>query len=223
MTKRSAWSRVAVTLIPGLAAAVLMAACASPPQHYYLLAGSDDPPPAIACQRQTILVDPVTIPQEDDRPQVLIREGSDTVSLSEQQRWATPLKDAVAHLLAAQLSRSLPEYRFVTRDSSAAALAVGSLAVDVTRFDAFRTERRDVVAAHWVYRVSGSPRAPLQGDALAQVVIAGRSFEAIVGGLRGATAEVAHRVAQELRRDGALSSRTTPSGTARSATWSSRC
>jgi uncharacterized lipoprotein YmbA len=113
-----------------------------------------------------------------------------------------PLKDAVAHLLAAQLSRSFPEYRFVTQDSSAAALAIGRLAVDVTSFDAFRAERRDVVTAHWVYRVYGSPRAPLQGDALAQVVIAGRSYQAIVDGLRDATVEVAHRVARQLRRDG---------------------
>jgi uncharacterized protein len=197
MTGRSAWSRVAV---------ILVAACASPPQHYYLLAGPDDLPPAMACQRQTILVDPVVIPQEDDRPQILVREGSDMVSVNEQQRWAMPLKDAIAHLLAAQLSRSLPEYRFVTQDSSAAAFAVGRLAVDVTRFDAFRTDRRDVVAAHWVYRVFGSPRAPLQGDALAQVVIAGRSYQAIVDGLHGATTAVAHRVAQQLHRDGLHSS-----------------
>jgi uncharacterized protein len=202
MTTRSARSRVTAVLIPGLAVAILAMACASPPQHYYVLGEPDDLPAAIGCQRQTILVDPVTIPQEDDRPQILIREGTDTVSVNEQQRWAMPLKDAVAHLLAAQLSRSFPEYRFVTQDSSAAALAVGRLAVDVTRFDSFRAQRRDVVTAHWVYRAYGSSQAPLQGDALARVVIAGAGYQAIVDGLRDATVEVAHRVAQQLRRDG---------------------
>ncbi|CAM5542701.1 PqiC family protein [Rhodanobacter lindaniclasticus] len=89
-------------------AAILLAACASAPLHYYTLlpgvpASVADPVTAIPFE-----VLPVNVPAQVDRPQLVVRQGGQSVALLEGERWIAPLADEVRGALAADLARSLP-------------------------------------------------------------------------------------------------------------------
>lgn len=102
------------------ALALLVCACAtSPPPRYYVLEAiraSDAP-----ATRLPVLVEPVAIPAEVDRPQIVRDTGANEVLIEDFDRWASPLQDNVAGVLASDLSAQLG-----TPDVSTSQDAVGA-------------------------------------------------------------------------------------------------
>lgn len=179
----------------GLVLTVMLTGCISPQEHLYLL---DEEPPAEANPRQdrdTVLLGPVTVPPEVDRPQIVVKEEGNEVALNEQQRWAQPLKEALPQLLATELTRA-SSYRFVIASSATAGTPSARLAVDIEQFQVSRT-RGATVAAHWLYRSSagGSER---NADAVGTARIDGSGYAGLVDALQRATIELAHQIARQL-------------------------
>ena len=84
------------------AIALLAVACTSPQPRYYVLESlraSDAP-----ATRVSVFVEPVTVPAEVDRPQIVRATKSNEVSIEDLHRWASPLQDNVAEVLASDLS-----------------------------------------------------------------------------------------------------------------------
>ncbi len=182
-----------------------LSACTSPRERLYTLQG-----PASAgveasegvaggpVHRATVFLGPVSIPAEVDRPQLVERGGSYHDTLTEQDRWAVPLREALPRLLADELTRKSPERRFVPPSSGAIATPSARLAVDIQRFEGSRGDGV-VVRAHWVYRSTVVPDSvPVEGDAEAHAAISGSGYEGFVDALRRATTEVADRIATAL-------------------------
>lgn len=94
--------------IPPFIAIVLMAAagCQSPAAHFYTLnrtvtrQSTNDLPSAVA-------VGPVTIPMEVDRPQFTLRISANQLAIDEFHRWAEPLDNAIARVVAGDLAALL--------------------------------------------------------------------------------------------------------------------
>jgi uncharacterized protein len=177
-----------------LAFAVILPACSSPRERLYVLdatAASGTPMP----HRETVVLGPVSIPPELDRPQVMVLESGRLV-MSEQDRWAVPLKQAIPRALAAELGERTA-YRVVAAGSAAIEAPAARLTVDVSRFEASRTGGA-VVAAHWLWRPTGNDAPVIEGDAIAHAGLHGAGYAALVDSLRQATAELAARIAEQL-------------------------
>jgi uncharacterized lipoprotein YmbA len=91
---------IAVTL-------VLLAGCAgSPPNRYYTLS-VESPCPAILPSAHINSLDTATVrlPGVLDRPQLVVRTGSQTVDIREFDRWAEPLDQMATRVLAEDIAR----------------------------------------------------------------------------------------------------------------------
>ena len=64
-------------------------------------------PPAAAEGAPSIAVTSVTVPDLVDRPQIVVRAGPNQVGMSEQARWAEPLRGAIARVVTANLAAAL--------------------------------------------------------------------------------------------------------------------
>jgi uncharacterized protein len=184
--------------LPGVL--LFLNACASPREHFYLLDQPATENSAVVEKRSTVVVGPVTIPAEIDRPQIVVRKGPFEVTFNEQARWAVPLKEALPRMLAGSLSRNAENTRFVPFSSAAAAAATAQLAIDITRFEV-SYEAGATVAIHWAYRLSASNLPPAEGDAVARVSIGNRRMEGLLDALRRALVAAADIVAKQLPAD----------------------
>jgi len=84
-------------------AAMLAAGCGStPPTRYYeLQATARGHGPS---RPLTIVVEPVTIPPDVDRPQIVLGGPGDEVAIEDFHRWAAPLQDALALVVSRNLA-----------------------------------------------------------------------------------------------------------------------
>ena len=138
MTQRT-WLAIAV-------AAFLVGACgggAAVRESFYTLSAPAGATPAgttAATSNVSIFVGPVSVPESVDRTQMVLRTGANEVEVSEQYRWAEPLKSAIARVIAETLTRELGTQRVLT-SRSAAALAVDyRVAIELQRFDSSLTD-----------------------------------------------------------------------------------
>jgi uncharacterized lipoprotein YmbA len=102
----------------GLLGCCLLNACGtSPPARYYTL--SDTTPAAVpssaswmaAARAPMVELEPVLIPAELDRIEVVSRLGPNRVHIADLDRWAAPLDDQLRLILWEDLSRRLPPHQ----------------------------------------------------------------------------------------------------------------
>jgi uncharacterized lipoprotein YmbA len=122
---------LAVVIPPVLA--VLAAACASTPSRFYQLsAASGAPGPASSL---SVAVGPVAVPASVDRPQVVVTVGPNQVRLDEFNRWAAPVQNEIARVVAENLVAMLGTPRVTMYPQTLAAGADYRAAVEVQRFE----------------------------------------------------------------------------------------
>ena len=107
------------------------AGCASAPIHYYTLSPPMERAPGVSAGSPTIDLRLVNVPPQLDRVDLLIRTGPTEVTLLENERWASPLKDEIKDALRLELQR-----RLVRAAASSRAFATLTLDIDVRRFEA---------------------------------------------------------------------------------------
>ena len=82
--------------------AILGVGCSSTPQaRFYTLSPTSTP--AAASSETSVAVGPVAVPATVDRPQIVISLGPNSVWLDEFNRWAAPLQDDIARVVAENL------------------------------------------------------------------------------------------------------------------------
>ena len=112
-------------------------ACATPaPVHLHSLVGPEHPTPregAAPGRGPAISLDPIRVPVAVDQPQWLIRLPDDTLTLLEQERWASPLRDEFRHALLDVLTH---RYGAVDARTVGTGGSPWRVHVVITRFDA---------------------------------------------------------------------------------------
>lgn len=97
----------------GLAIVLALGACASAPLHYYtLVAQATDAAPVGASSGRVggalpFQLLPVSIPAQVDQPQLVVRQGGQSVALLNGERWIAPLGDELRSALSTDLARQL--------------------------------------------------------------------------------------------------------------------
>jgi len=127
------FSHAAILLVTTLA----LGACASAPIRYHTLVA----PPSEAAfqgQRAPFLIEvlPVGIPEQLNRPQLVVRHGDNGLSVLETERWASMLDDEIRQALSAALTQQLgsKDIAGLTRSAQEPVVRVK---LQVRRFDAW--------------------------------------------------------------------------------------
>lgn len=121
-----------LALVTGLMTAGCLGGTA--PTRFYVLAAIDGP--AVSGDRAvSVGVGPVSLAGYLDRPQIVTRPGADKIDLAEFDQWGEPLRDAIARVLAEDLSRHLPAAKISVFPWRGLEAVRYQVVVDVTRFD----------------------------------------------------------------------------------------
>jgi hypothetical protein len=186
-------------LFPALLAAAL-AGCATGPSRFYALTSTAtaDGAPATAV---AVLVGPVTVPAAADRPEIVVQAAPNRVDIDEFNRWAAPLNDAIARVVAGDLTVLL-----ATPDVATAPLANFRadyrVTINVQRFESLPGESVLVDAVWTVHRIAdGSVRA---GSTTAREAMQGESYDALAAAHSRALGQLSADIAAAIRAASAL-------------------
>ncbi|SHI03754.1 PqiC family protein [Pollutimonas bauzanensis] len=135
-----------------LLAAALAACATTAPEYYTLLpaptAGPAADAPGGARPKYAISVQPVALPEQVDRPQIVISEpGTAQVTPLNSALWASPLSDEIRNALSNDLSRTLGVLD-IAGGGIPDALPVWKISLQVQRFDSLYGQRA-VLDATW--------------------------------------------------------------------------
>jgi len=90
---------VALAIVCMLAA--LAAGCASSPSRFYTLSATAAP--SAASSKLSVAVGPVSVPAAVDQPQIVVNTSANQVTFDDFNRWASPLQDNIARVVAENL------------------------------------------------------------------------------------------------------------------------
>lgn len=184
-----------------VAVVAVTAGCgASAPARFYTLdsAAQADGAPAAS---YAVLVGPVNIPPLVDRPQFVVQVAPNRVEVDEFNRWASPLDDGIARVVAGNLAVLLG-----TSDVAVAPLANFNpdyrVTIDIQRFDSTPGEAV-VVDAVWAVRRKGI-KVARPGRTQARETVSDQSYEALAAAHSRALATVSADIAAAIRAEAAV-------------------
>ena len=183
------------TLLSTAAAAVLLAGCASAPSRFYALTSTATADGAAAAP-VAVIVGPVTVPAAVDRPELVVQAAPNRVDLDEFNRWAAPLSDAIASVVAGDLTVLL-----ASPDVATAPLANFRadyrVTINVQRFESLPGQSVLVDAVWAVHRIAdGSTRS---GRTTAREAVQGETYDAIAAAHSRALAQLSGDIAAAIR------------------------
>ncbi|MCW5892605.1 MAG: membrane integrity-associated transporter subunit PqiC [bacterium] len=169
--------------------------CASASARFYTLSATAtaDGSPAVPW---AVTVGPVTVPAAVDRPQFVVEVSPNRLQLDEFNRWAAPLDDNIARVVAADLAVLLATDRVVPGPIPSFA-ATYRVTIDVQQFVSVPGGSALVDAVWSVQPVSGG--TPRVGRTVAREDVTGPGFDALAAAHSRALARVSADVAAALR------------------------
>ena len=189
-----------ITLLCALLAGLVLSACGTTPAPvYYAL---DDQVMSVAARGTTpsVAIVQVKLPELLDRPQLVTRGGGNRVHISEQQRWAEPLRNEIPRVLAGDLGRLLDSSRVAEMAVDVQRFPVDfRVQLDVQRLDAVEGQGADIDVMWFLESRQG--QVSVGRSTLREPLAAtGGDRAALVAALRRALGRVAADLAAEIRR-----------------------
>jgi uncharacterized lipoprotein YmbA len=180
-----------------VALALALAACSSPPTRVYDLspAAETAPDPAVPVRSGPLIwVDKPAVAGYFDRTQMVIRNGTNGISMREFEVWSDPPADLIARAVVDDLARRFGRDRVMRTPVAHNAAPDWQVELDVTRFDVDEAGQA-VLDARWTLlsgpndRLAATRRETIATDA-------GDPKDAVkrVAALRAAVAILANRV-----------------------------
>lgn len=183
-------------LITCVAAAA--AGCASSPSRFYTLnsTATGDGSPATNC---AVLVGPVSIPALVDRPQFMVQVATNRVEVDEFNRWAEPLNNNIAGVIAGDLATLLGTPQVATAPLANFTPAY-QVSIDIQRFESVRG-KSVLVEAVWAVHRMATGGATCSGRTVASEPVLGDSFDALAAAHSRALAKVSGDIAAVIRSE----------------------
>lgn len=178
------------------ALAWLLAGCASAPVRYYtLVPSSNDTAPSMPLAPAAFDFEllPVSVPAQDDQPQLVIRQGGQGVAVLQGERWVAPLGDEIRAALSMHLAGYL-------RRADVSGLPhqdrpVMRVKVDVRRFDS-QPGAYALLDAAWSLHLVGKPDvSPVLACTSRISESVGSGYDALVRGHQQALSALAAEIA----------------------------
>jgi uncharacterized lipoprotein YmbA len=174
------------------------AGCASPPARFYTLSSTAAPasPPA-AASGLSVAVGPVSIPAIVDLPQIVVSAGPNQVTLDEYNRWASPLQNNIARVVAENLVVLLGTPNVSLFQQSLNAGAEFRVAIEVQSFESAPGEAATLNAA-WIVRRTKDGKAET-GRTTVREPTTDKSYDALAAAHSRALARLSRDVADVIR------------------------
>ena len=143
--------RLVLLVIP-CAFVIFGAGCASsPPSRFYTLSTASAP--AASLSNISVVVGPVTVPADVDRPQIVVSTGPNQVRLDEFNRWASPLQNNISRVVAENLVMMLGTPRVTLYPQTLSAEADYRAVIEVQSFESAPGDKASLDAVWTVRRM----------------------------------------------------------------------
>lgn len=188
-------------LIAALFATAVVAGCATPPSHFYTLSpAATEPaiPAAGTASGLAVVVGPVSIPAVVDIPQIVVNSGSNQVTIDEYNRWASPLQNNIANVVAENLVTMLGTPRVSIFQQSLNADADYRVAIEVQSFES-APGKAATLNAIWTVRRTKDGKA-VTGRTVVRQAVQDKSYGALVAAHSRALARVSEEIAEAIRK-----------------------
>ena len=174
----------------------LASGCGSTPaSRFYTL--SAVAPPAGASSNLSVVVGPVTVPAEVDRPQIVVVTGPNQVGLDEFNRWAAPLQNNISRVVAENLVAMLGTPRVTLFPQTASPDADYRAAIEVQRFE---SAPGDAAALDAVWTVIRSKDGKSQtGRTTVRDAVQEKDYSALAAAHSRAVARLSQDIADAVR------------------------
>jgi uncharacterized protein len=178
--------------------ALVVAGCSSAPSRFYTLnsTATDD---GAASSNVAVIVGPVSVPAEVDRPQFTVQVAPNRVAVDEFNRWAAPLSDNIARAVAGNLTVLLGTPRVATIPAANFAAAY-RVTISIQRFETV-PGKSVLVDAVWVVRPPAVGAVAQSGRTLASEKVSEDSYDALAAAHSRALAKVSTDIAAAIRAE----------------------
>jgi uncharacterized lipoprotein YmbA len=182
-----------------LGLALLAAGCGStPPSRFYTLSAAPAAAPAVTAAELSVAVGPVVVPAAVDRPQIVLTVGGNQVRLDELNRWASPLANNIARVVAENLTAMLGTPRVTVWLQTVSAVPVDyRTAIEVQRFESAPGQAATLDAV-WVVSRDADGRSRT-GRTTARETVPDGSYEALAAAHSRAVARLSQDIADAVR------------------------
>ena len=187
--------RLAPRAIPYVLAA-LVAGCASSPSHFYTL--SANVAPVTATSTVSVAVGPVTVPAAVDQPQIVVSTGANQVMFDEFNRWASPLQDNIARVVAENLVAALGTPRVTLFPQTLTSDADFRVVIEVRNFDS-TPGKSAALDAVWTVRRTKDGKSET-GRTSVREPVQEASYEALAAAHSRAVARMSQDIADTVKR-----------------------
>jgi len=177
--------------------ALVAAGCASAPSQFYTL-NSTAKGDGKSVAAYAVAVGPVSIPAAVDRPQFTVTVAPNRVAIDEFNRWAEPLNDNIARVVAGDLTALLGTPRVVTVPLPSLDPAY-RVSLDIQRFETVPGQSVTIEAV-WVIRKAVGGGA-LSGRTIAAEPVTVGTFDALAAAHSRALAKVSRDIAAAIRSE----------------------
>lgn len=201
-------------LLPTLIVLLLSGCASSPKSTYYRLTSKPIPAMNEASNQKRVMIGPVTVPVNIDRPQLVIQRGGSQVEIFEYHRWAASLKGDVGQVIAASLASNMNMPNVWNFSESTQTQFDYQVFVDVQTLEAVPGQDL-LLDVHWsikpsvqvaskVTSATGSTAPPLKtimGRTLIREPTGSNGFEDLIAAQSAAFEKVGKDIASKLVRE----------------------
>ena len=174
---------------------VLAGGCASPASHFYTLSAGASP--AATTSNLSVAIGPVSVPAVVDRPEIVVSTGPNQVRLEEFNRWAAPLQNSIARVVAENLVAMLGTPRVTLSSQTLSAGADYRAVIEVQGFDSAPGEAATLDA---VWTVSRTKDGQAQtGRTTVREPVQGNGYDALAAAHSRALARLSQDIASGVR------------------------
>ncbi|MEO8187787.1 MAG: PqiC family protein [Burkholderiaceae bacterium] len=186
-----------MVLACALVVAVELSGCASSPTtNFYTLSTPAAPAQPNVEAVYTVAIGRVTLPDGIDRPQLVVRTGTNQVSIADFERWAGAPKDEIARAIADNLRQQLKDANVFASSQPTGQDADYTVLIDVQRFDSVLGESASVDV---LWRVRAAKGHAQTGRSTVRQSASGAGYDAVVEALSRALAAVSRDIADGIR------------------------
>ena len=172
------------------------AGCASTPaSRYYTLRAATDP--TAMSSGLSVVVGPVAVPEEVDRPQFVVSTSPNQIYVDEFNLWASPLQNNISHVVAQNLVALLGTPHVTLFPQTLSTDTDYRVAIEVQRFDSAPGEAATLDAV-WTVRRTKDGRTET-GRTTVREAVGEKSYEALAAAHSRAMARLSRDIANAVQ------------------------
>ena len=174
----------------------LGAGCGStPPSRFYTLSAANAP--ATTPSKLSVAVGPVSVPAVVDRPQIVVTTGPNQVRLEEFNRWASPLQNNIARVVAENLVSMLGTPRVTLSSQTLSVDADYRAVIEVQGFQSSLGEAASLDAVWTVGRTKDGKAET--GRTTVREAVQEKNYDALAAAHSRALARLSRDIADAVR------------------------